>query len=133
MSESDALTTPAICGLSASPTFSSAPSRALTTQVEPSVRSIVPRTRTASCATAVALREPSTTPASPITIILSARIRFLRLIGRKDSVGKQLDAPEVPILSTARQVRCAREADASGVPRMRAEDDHDAWILYSLN
>jgi len=31
MSERDALTTPAICGLSASATFSSAPSRALTT------------------------------------------------------------------------------------------------------
>src|SRR5262249_25819187 len=49
--------------------------------------SIVPRTRTASCATAVALREPSTTPASAITIILLAHIRFLPLIGGKIRLG----------------------------------------------
>jgi hypothetical protein len=52
MSESDALMMPAICALSATVSFSSAPSRALTTQVAPSTRSMVPRMRTGggSCA-----------------------------------------------------------------------------------
>src|SRR5262249_2849799 len=50
--------------------------------------SIVPRTRTASCATAVALREPSTTPASAITVILLACTRSsLPLIGGKVQLG----------------------------------------------
>jgi hypothetical protein len=84
------------------------------------------------------LREPSTTPASAITIILLAHIRFLPLLAEKfswETIGHARSSYSFD-RSTAipgpRDVRAKQTAVACGLPRMRAEDDHDAWILYSL-